>query len=138
MAIPSPEPGHNMAGTEMRWEVVFHAEFLPEYRALTGQVQDELVALTAILRKKGPLLGRPEVDTLKGSRYSNMKELRFEADGGVWRIAFAFDPERKAILLVAGNKSGVGRDRFYRGLIRVADRRFARHLKALLSKERKQ
>jgi hypothetical protein len=122
----------------MYWEVIFHDEIVPEYRALSKQVQDELVSLTVTLRRKGPLFGRPEVDTLKGSRYANMKELRFEADGGVWRIAFAFDPERRAILLVAGNKSGVGRDRFYRGLLRIADERFGLHLKALLAKKRMQ
>lgn len=58
------------------------------------------------LREYGPALGRPEVDTLNGSKHANMKELRFRADGGVWRVAFAFDPERNAILLVAGDKSG--------------------------------
>jgi len=46
------------------------------------------------------------VDTLKGSRYANMKELRFSAADGEWRVAFAFDPRRAAILLVAGDKSG--------------------------------
>ena len=57
-----------------------------------------------------------------------MKELRVRADGGVWRIAFAFDPKRKAILLAAGNKRGIQDKRFYRDLIRIADRRFANHL----------
>jgi hypothetical protein len=52
------------------------------------------------------------VDTLKGSIYPNMKELRFDADGGVWRVAFAFDPRRRAVLLVAGDKSGGGERRF--------------------------
>jgi hypothetical protein len=56
----------------------------------------------------------------------------------VWRVAFAFDPERKAILLVAGNKRGVKQDSFYHGLIRVADGRFDQHLKALRSKKRKE
>ena len=59
-------------------------------------------------------MGRPRVDTLNGSRHANMKELRFTAGGGVWRVAFAFDPEGKAILLVAGDKSGIGERRFYR------------------------
>ena len=54
--------------------------------------------------------------------------LRFTAAGGVWRVAFAFDPERKAILLVAGDKSGIGERRFYRQLIKKADERFARAL----------
>ena len=60
-----------------------------------------------------------------------MKELRFRADGGVWRIAFAFDPERSAILLVGGDKSGVSSGRFYKRLIKRADARFDQHLEAL-------
>jgi hypothetical protein len=65
---------------------------------------------------------------LKGSRYANMKELRFAAAGGAWRVAFAFDPARKAILLVGGDKGGVNEQRFYKVLIRTADARFAAHL----------
>ncbi len=57
-----------------------------------------------------------------------MKELRFYADHGVWRLAFAFDPERHAILLVCGDKSGVSEKRFYKELIKRADKRFASHL----------
>ena len=65
-----------------------------------------------------------------------MKELRFDAADGVWRVAFAFDPKRHAILLVAGDKSGGSEKRFYRDLIRKADDRFGAHL-ARLKKERK-
>jgi hypothetical protein len=57
-----------------------------------------------------------------------MKESRFSAADGEWRVAFAFDPKRKAILLVAGDKSGVSEKRFYRELIRKADKRFEAHL----------
>ena len=60
-----------------------------------------------------------------------MKELRFAADDGVWRVAFAFDPNRRAILLVAGNKAGVSERRFYRQLIKRSDDRFGRHLARL-------
>jgi hypothetical protein len=60
-----------------------------------------------------------------------MRELRFNADDGVWRTAFAFDPERRAILLVAGDKSGGSERRFYRQLIRKADERFYDHLARL-------
>ena len=80
---------------------------------------------------QGPLLGRPHADTLAGSVHANMKELRFVADDGVWRVAFAFDPERKAILLVAGDKSGVAQKRFYKSLIAKADARYAEHLETL-------
>lgn len=65
-------------------------------------------------------MGRPRVDTLNGSKRANMKELRFDAADGVWRIAFAFDPKRKAILLVAGDKSGVSEKKFYKALIAKA------------------
>lgn len=68
---------------------------------------------------------------LKGSRHANMKELRFDADDGVWRVAFAFDPKRKAILVIAGDKSGWSERRFYRQLIANADRRFDGHLARL-------
>jgi hypothetical protein len=123
-------------GIERQSEVIFHDEFVPEFKEASKAVQDELAALVLNLRERGPQLGRPEVDTLKGSRHANMKELRFNSDGGVWRVAFAFDPERKAILLVAGDKGGISKRRFYRDLIRVADGRFDRHLKALRSKKR--
>ncbi len=60
-----------------------------------------------------------------------MKELRFDAGDGVWRVAFAFDPRRHGVLLVAGDKVGVGQAEFYRHLIERADTRFDEHLKAL-------
>jgi hypothetical protein len=59
------------------------------------------------LQSRGLCFGRPYGDTLKGSKHANMKELRFDAAGGIWRVAFAFDPRRQAILLVAGDKAGV-------------------------------
>jgi hypothetical protein len=80
------------------------------------------------------MLGRPYADTLKNSAFPNMKELRFNADDGVWRVAFAFDTRRQAVLLVAGNKVGLrGRseDRFYQALIKAADARFAEYLRSL-------
>jgi hypothetical protein len=64
-----------------------------------------------------------------------MKELRFPANGGVWRVAFAFDPRRNAILLVAGDKSGVSETKFYKRLIDKADKRYKAHLENLESKE---
>ena len=112
----------------MPWIVEIGDEFEPEFDALHQDVQTELLALARLLQQFGPQLGRPRVDTLKGSRHANMKELRFSATGGEWRVAFAFDPKRKAILLVAGDKSGVSERRFYRELIRKADERFDVHL----------
>ena len=118
----------------MSWEVRFHPEFAPEFYQLSTLVQDELLTQANVLASFGPALGRPKVDTLNGSRHANMKELRFNADGGVWRVAFAFNPKRQGILLVAGDKSGSGQNRFYRRLIQKADDRYDRHLDQL-SKE---
>ncbi len=112
----------------MLWTVLLADEFEPEFLALEKDVQDEILALTGLLQQFGPNLGRPRVDTLKDSRHANMKEMRFNAMDGVWRVAFAFDPKRRAILLVAGDKSGAGEKRFYRELIRKADLRFGAHL----------
>src|SRR3990167_6404259 len=115
----------------MKWTVKFYTKFEVEFDELSLEVQDELLSHALLLEKFGPQLGRPWVDTLKGSKYSNMKELRFKAKNGVWRVAFAYDPKRQAILLVAGNKSGVSETRFYKELIRKADERFSRYLNEL-------
>lgn len=112
----------------MAWEILFHHEFVAEFRLLSERVQDEILVHSKLLREFGPQLGRPRVDTLKGSRHANMKALRFDADDGAWRVAFAFDPDRKAILLVCGDKSGGSESRFYRQLIDKADTRFDKHL----------
>ena len=103
-------------------------EFEPEFHALHEDVRTEILALAIVLEQFCPQLGRPRVDTLKGSRHANMKELRFSAADGEWRVAFAFDRRRKAILLMAGDKSGGSQKRFYRELIRKADERFDAHL----------
>ncbi len=110
------------------WIVKFHDDFDIEFNAFEEEVQDELLAHAKLLEHFGPSLGRPHVDTLKGSRYSNMKELRFQTASGVWRVAFAFDPDRQAILLVAANKAGISQKRFYKELIRKGDNRFEQYL----------
>jgi hypothetical protein len=89
------------------------------------------LAHAKLLAAFGPDLGRPTVDTLKGSRHTNMKELRFSWSGQVWRVAFAFDPQRQAILLVGGDKGGADQRRFYKRLLAVADARYDDHLDTL-------
>jgi hypothetical protein len=119
----------------MTWNIDFHADFYTEFTELPTDVRLELLAKLKLLEVFGPSLKRPHVDTLKGSNYTNMKEIRFQAADGVWRVAFAFDPRRSAILLVAGDKSGGGEKRFYRQLIETADSRFEDHLAKLKEKE---
>ncbi len=118
----------------MQWTVSNHEAFEPEYDALPPPVRLALLAELMLLRSYGPALGRPHANTLAGSRHSNMKELRFTVDDGVWRVAFAFDPARKGIILVAGDKAGVAQKRFYKALIAKADARFTDHLVRLKGK----
>ncbi len=110
------------------WRIVFHDAFYDELMELAEEVQDGLASCKGLLETCGPQLGRPYADTLEGSKYPNMKELRFDADNGVWRVAFAFDPKRQAVLLVARDKSGASQKRFYKRLIQKADERFTEWL----------
>lgn len=122
----------------MKWEVDLHDDFVTEYRNIPKDVQDELLAHIELLEQFGPQLGRPHADTLNGSHHPNMKESRFGGSDGVWRVAFAFDPNRKAILLVAGDKSGGGEKRFYRQLIDKADELFDSHLAKIKRRKEKE
>jgi len=112
----------------MEWAIIFDEEFDPEFESLPKPVQDELYAKAEWIKRFGPQTGRPWVDTLKGSAFPNMKELRFNAADGVWRAAFAFDPKRRAVILVAADKSGVAEKKFYKNLIEKADSRLRRRL----------
>ena len=118
----------------MPWTVEFDDAFAAELVTESEAVDDEITALAGLLREFGPQFKRPHCDTLNGSKHANMKELRFTLPEGEWWVAFAFDPERSAILLVGGSKSGMSERRFYRELIRVADARFDEHLQRLKAK----
>jgi hypothetical protein len=89
-----------------------------------------------LLKLLGPALRRPHADTLKGSKHANMKELRADTADRVMRVAFAFDPDRAAILLVAGDKSGISQKRFYKQLIAKAEELFDAHLAKLKTKRK--
>jgi hypothetical protein len=108
----------------MPWQVEFHDDLMSEMDRLPRDVQKVLAAHIRLLAEFGPGLGRPSVDTLKGTRIANLKELRFSTETGVWRAAFAFDRQRVAILLVVGSKRGVEENRFYRSLVSKAEARW--------------
>ena len=120
----------------MKWTVKFHDEFDPEFDELAQDVKDELLAEAEFVEMFGPETIRPHVDKLHGSEYTNMKELRFEAADGEWRVAFAFDPKREAILLVAGDKTGGSSKKFYKALTDKADARYTRHIEKLKAEEK--
>ncbi|TPE15807.1 diaminopimelate decarboxylase [Pantoea vagans] len=93
-----------------------------------------VLAALMVLREKGPGLARPYADTLRGSAYINMKELRIQSRGDPIRAFFAFDPNRTAIVLCAGNKAGSDK-RFYREMLPIADREFTHWLNTFKYRE---
>jgi len=111
------------------WEVEFTDEFERWWNSLDTAEQESLAASVELLRQLGPHLSRPHADVLKGSKHSNMKELRTQHQGRPLRTLFAFDPRRCAILLIGGDKTGD--DRFYERMIPLADRRYDEHLEQL-------
>jgi hypothetical protein len=112
------------------WDVEYTEEFGTWWEDLEPDDQERLAAAVEILEMLGPSLGRPLVDTLKGSKHANMKELR----PGTVRVLFAFDPRRTAILLLGGDKSGQWKD-WYVEAIPEADRLFDDHLESLIDEE---
>lgn len=108
----------------MGWEAARTPEFDEWWERLTDSEQRRVVASVEALEELGPTAGRPLVDSVHGSRHSNMKELRV---GKTIRIFFAFDPHQVAILLIGGDKAGKTK-RFYRQMVRMADRIYQAHL----------
>ncbi len=117
----------------MEWDVLFDEEFAEWLDAIEESLRVKIAGHVELLERFGPNLGRPRVDTVKGSDYPNMKELRIQHQGEPWRIPFAFDTQRAAILLLGGNKASD--KRWYRENIPTADARFRRHLERLRENE---
>lgn len=113
------------------WRVATSDDFDDWFGNLDDDEKVEVARLVELLKRLGPHLSRPHADTLKGSAYANMKELRGKTSGSILRIAFIFDPNRQGILLVGGSKSGVNEKRFYKVLIRKADAVYKAHLERL-------
>jgi hypothetical protein len=120
------------------WTVTTTAEFDRWFTDdLSDEEREEVTAVVNLLKIFGPMLKRPHADTLKGSKYQNMKELRAKTSASELRVAFAFDTERKAVLLIGGDKAGVGQKAFYAQLIDRADRLFAAHLARISAAKKK-
>ncbi|OLL19989.1 MULTISPECIES: type II toxin-antitoxin system RelE/ParE family toxin [unclassified Rhodococcus (in: high G+C Gram-positive bacteria)] len=117
----------------MTWDV--DLEYIEDWLIdLDQDTYEQVVAAIELLAERGPQLGRPLVDTVKSSRHKNMKELRPGSSGrSELRVLFAFDPQRRAIFLVAGDKAGKW-DKWYRVNIPRADDRFDDHLNRLEGK----
>ncbi|MCI5108557.1 MAG: type II toxin-antitoxin system RelE/ParE family toxin [Candidatus Pacebacteria bacterium] len=111
----------------MAWEVLFVDYFEKWISGESDDVQTEVVASVELLKDLGPQLGRPYADTLRGSKYRNLKELRVQVHGDPYRVLYIFDVKRRAILLLGGNKKG--NDRWYKQQIPLAEKLYEEYLK---------
>ena len=111
----------------MMWAIQTTDIFDTWFDALNDADRTNVLAALMVLREHGPQLARPYADTVYGSTHANMKELRIQSKGRPLRTLFAFDPQRTAIILCAGDKAG-NEKRFYKQLIPLADRIFTEHL----------
>lgn len=112
----------------MTWAVELLEQAQAFFDELTEDEQTRVAGAMRMLQEHGPNLGRPHVDSLKGSRHKNLKELRVQCGDKQFRILFAFDPKRSAVLLLGGDKLAHGVDRFYVDLIPIAEDLFDAHL----------
>ncbi|MBO4576629.1 MAG: type II toxin-antitoxin system RelE/ParE family toxin [Neisseriaceae bacterium] len=113
------------------WEIIMLDPFLEWLAKLNIDAVRRIYATIEILEEQGNQLGRPYADTLKGSKYPNLKELRVAFGRSVFRICFVFDPLRNAVILCGGDKQGVNEQRFYKRLIVQAETIYEQYLQQL-------
>ena len=104
-------------------------EFEDWFKELAEDLQEDIAIAIGLLQERGHQLRRPYADTLEGSTVSNLKELRVQHRGDPYRVLFAFDPKREALLLIGGNKAG--NKRWYKKMIPIAEAIFKKHLETL-------
>ena len=113
----------------MSWEVEYTDEFNQWWNSLSEAEQDAVAAYVLLLEQLGPNLGFPHSSGITGSKHGHLRELRIQHQGEPYRVLYAFDPRRLAILLVGGKKTGD--DRWYDKVIPVADALYDEHLESL-------
>lgn len=113
----------------MEWEVEYTDEFEAWWDGLSGAEQEDVAAYVTLLEKKGPTLPFPYSSDIRGARHTHMRELRVQHKGRPYRVLYAFDPRRAAILLIGGDKTGD--ERWYEVNVPLADEIYDRHIAAL-------
>lgn len=111
------------------WEIEFTDEFGTWWDTLQEAEQESIRASVGLLQRFGPQLAYPHSSGIHGSRHQHMRELRVQRGGRPYRVLYAFDPRRTAILLLGGEKTG--QDRWYEVFVPQADRLYDEHLQAL-------
>ena len=111
------------------WEIITSESYDDWFQEQTEDDKALIRSKAYLLSEYGPNLCRPHADTLKGSKkLSNLKELRAQTDAHVFRVAYIFDPDRKGLLLIGGDKKGKNQRKFYKNLIREAEHIYAAYL----------
>ena len=113
----------------MEWEVEYTDEFEQWWVSLDEDEQETITVGVILLEARGPLLSFPFSSGIEQSKHSHMRELRIQHNGRPYRILYAFDPRRVAILLIGGDKTG--NDRWYDKYVPLADKIYDQHIKAL-------
>jgi hypothetical protein len=111
------------------WEVEYTDAFEGWWNGLSVEEQVSIQGTVGLLEARGPVLGHPHTSDIKGSRHPHMRELRIQHAGRPYRVLYAFDPRRTALLLIGGDKTG--NDRWYEEFVPVADRLYDEHLETL-------
>jgi len=114
---------------QSEWEVEYTDEFGAWWEAMTEAEQQASAASVGLLEANGPQLGFPHTSGINGFGHDHLRELRIQHGGRPYRILYAFDPRRSAILLIGGGKTG--NKRWYDVHVPIADRLYDAHLEAL-------
>ena len=114
----------------MKWDVEYTDEFEAWWDHLNEAEQDSVQAAVMLLGEDGPHLGFPHTSDIKGSRHGNLREFRVQHAGRPYRVLYAFDPRRSAILLIGGDKTG--QERWYAEHVPLAERLYDEHLEILM------
>lgn len=113
----------------MEWAVEYTNEFEEWWDSMTFEEQNDVAASVNLLKRVGPHLKFPKSSGISGSKHSHMRELRIQHAGNPYRVLYAFDPRRCAVLLIGGNKTG--NDRWYDQFVPIADSLYDEHIEAL-------
>jgi hypothetical protein len=117
--------------------MVYEVEFTDEFRdwyedSLSASEQEDVARVVEMLERAGPMLPFPYSSGIQGSKFAHMRELRIQHEGRPYRVLYAFDPLRSALLLLGGEKTGD--DRWYDRIVPKADALYERHLRQIAGK----
>jgi len=118
------------SGTLIKWSVEYSEKFGEWWSTLSEEEQIDVVAVVSLLEELGPMLKFPHSSKIYGSKYTHIRELRIQHAGYPYRVLYAFDPRRTAVLLVGGNKTGD--NRWYITNIAIAEAQYEAHLRTLV------